>query len=501
MKNKIYLIVILSVLFSCSDFLEENPNSFLAPQAIRSEADVNNFFSGVMGRFASGNYYSLHYYYLTEGTTDMLTIRTSDEERTDLDRYTWKTDNSRIERVWRECWTIVANANNLLEGIENAEGLTDEFKNNFKSATRFARAYVYFDLVRLFDGVPIIESPVKGADEILGATRNSRSEVLNFVREELEAIEDSYTNDWNQDHVFDGYPTKWGAKATLTAVYLTLSGNEYNENRWQDAADKAKEIIDEGPFQLVDYSELFLVNNKNNQECIFSIQSHRNRFATASRPGGSRMGNQRGDGGLPIAREEIMDLWEDTDLRKASTFLTEIENILADGTSGGIVTYDIWTPNNFPFVAKWTSSGKAPMDFFSDARRDRTNFIVYRLGDILLMHAEAENETNGPGLAETSLNRVRTRASLPPLNGLGQSDFREAVRNERTLELSYEMKRRHDLIRWGILTETIRNNDPAAGENVQEHHKYYPIPQNDFDLLLDFEGQEGYEQERTNEEE
>ncbi|CAN0331293.1 unnamed protein product, partial [Scytosiphon promiscuus] len=116
------------------------------------------------------------------------------------------------------------------------------------------------------------------------------------------------------------------------------------------------------------------------------------------------------------------------------------------------------------------------------------NYIVFRLADVYLMAAEAENEANGPGNAYAYVNKVRERAFEPdqPWSGMSQVEFREAMYDERRFELSAEGHRRMDLIRWGILLDRVKTvqhrawNNPAA--NIQPYHVLLPIPQNQLEL-------------------
>ena len=117
------------------------------------------------------------------------------------------------------------------------------------------------------------------------------------------------------------------------------------------------------------------------------------------------------------------------------------------------------------------------------------NKLVYRLADVYLMAAEAENELNGPAEAYQYINPIRTRAyataAEAELGDLSQAGFRQALRDERKWELAGETQRRFDLIRWGILLEVVKSTEyrvytPAA--NIQPHHVLLPIPQSE--LLL-----------------
>tara|TARA_S200000501_G_C20315228_1_gene521991 strand:- start:181 stop:540 length:360 start_codon:yes stop_codon:yes gene_type:complete len=101
------------------------------------------------------------------------------------------------------------------------------------------------------------------------------------------------------------------------------------------------------------------------------------------------------------------------------------------------------------------------------------------------MAAESENELNGPANAYQYVNKVRERAFEPdkPWSGKTQVTFRTSMYDERKWELCAEQHRRVDLIRWGILLETVKNttyrkwnNGPT---NIKAKHVKYPIPLNE----------------------
>ena len=124
------------------------------------------------------------------------------------------------------------------------------------------------------------------------------------------------------------------------------------------------------------------------------------------------------------------------------------------------------------------------------------NFPILRYADVLLMIAECENEIHGgpTALAYQCINEVRKRAGISSLSGLDQEKFRNAVKDERAMELCFEMTRRFDLIRWGDFKKSM--NELAAraksGTNwnlgpsnvytyfqVSDAYNYFPIPSNE----------------------
>ncbi|WP_255486905.1 RagB/SusD family nutrient uptake outer membrane protein [Mucilaginibacter sp. SP1R1] len=88
---------------------------------------------------------------------------------------------------------------------------------------------------------------------------------------------------------------------------------------------------------------------------------------------------------------------------------------------------------------------------------DHFAWPVFRLGEIYLNYAEALNEYQGPaGDATTYLNLIRKRAGMPEKHPADANAFRDAVQNERTIELAYEGHRYNDLNRW-LKAKTVLN--------------------------------------------
>ncbi|RFZ91197.1 RagB/SusD family nutrient uptake outer membrane protein [Mucilaginibacter conchicola] len=124
-------------------------------------------------------------------------------------------------------------------------------------------------------------------------------------------------------------------------------------------------------------------------------------------------------------------------------------------------------------------------------RVDGVNYVYFRLAEVLLNYAEAENEANGPTPeVYTALNKIRQRSNLPAIEtayggqSLSQLQMRELIRNERRVELCFENKRYYDLIRWRIAEDVltkdrhgmkISNTSPADNRGAW---KYEIVPLN-----------------------
>lgn len=85
------------------------------------------------------------------------------------------------------------------------------------------------------------------------------------------------------------------------------------------------------------------------------------------------------------------------------------------------------------------------------------NYIYFRYAEVLLGYAEAQNEAVGPDQSVyDAINAIRARVNLPPLPaGLSQDQMRDAIRQERRVELCFENKRFHDIIRWRVAHQVL----------------------------------------------
>lgn len=124
------------------------------------------------------------------------------------------------------------------------------------------------------------------------------------------------------------------------------------------------------------------------------------------------------------------------------------------------------------------------------------NFPLIRYAEVLLVRAEALNETGylPDGEAFDLLNQIRAQAGLPGLNSddlPDQNAFRQALRNERRIELGFENKRYFDLNRWGILESAIQpqldflglefpSSNTIAHPITGKNYYLYPIPSTEF---------------------
>lgn len=244
---------------------------------------------------------------------------------------------------------------------------------------------------------------------------------------------------------------------------------------------------------ITDYSRVFLPAYKNGAEHIFSAQMKGNSYsqgnAETSRAIFSAIPGLPGNYAHMVRFYtegndkffNIYKLFKATDKRRDVTFVRNFTSP-ANGRKYGLAIVNAAVPNDStPFWNKWWDPNNLAVTTNSEA-----NVPIIRYAELLLIHAEAENEVNGPSAkAYRSINKVRTRAGLADLTtGLSKDQFRDSVYFERRLELTYEYQRWFDLIREkdasgnGILIKSLQK---VGKNNVAEKHYLYPIPQTEID--------------------
>ncbi|MDE6438501.1 MAG: RagB/SusD family nutrient uptake outer membrane protein [Muribaculaceae bacterium] len=166
--------------------------------------------------------------------------------------------------------------------------------------------------------------------------------------------------------------------------------------------------------------------------------------------------------------------------------------VLADPTQGGapmeamafIRNSEGW---NSYFWRKWIPTGNLD-GYWGEYNRTPYEFPLIRLADVMLMLAEAYNETGHTDLAVAEVNKVRARAGMPGLDSGpewlavdGKEQMAERIRRERAFELAGEGQRYWDLRRWGLLESSVTNATDIFGDlmytrSYQSRHEMWPIP-------------------------
>lgn len=405
--------------------------------------------------------------------------------------------NLRVYELWQQHYAAIKKANVALAKIPDIE-FDAKLKARLLGEAKFLRALYYFNVVRLWGDVPLVlefnPTAVTSADYAIEKSPSSLvySQIEKDLREAADVLPPSYT----APNV--GRATKGAAIALLAKVYLIRASLPLKQTTYyQLAAQKALEAISPaeggtGTFGYAlqsNYANVFLPAFKNNSEHIFSAQFKSNSQGQGNNQNPRSIYTLPAKAGLTGSYADmvrfykkgqdnyfsIYKLYEPGDKRKKVSFVTRFT-----GPNDGLI-YSL-PINNPAFANDSTPFFNKTWDPNSTAvtSESAANVAIIRYSELLLIHAEAENEVNGPtAAAYASLNKVRNRAGLPDASGLSKDAFRDEVYLQRRLELVFEYQRWFDLIRERDAAGNsifVKSLHEVGKINAQDYQRLYPIP-------------------------
>ncbi|CAM4295645.1 RagB/SusD family nutrient uptake outer membrane protein [Aquirufa beregesia] len=384
------------------------------------------------------------------------------------------TTNAHVLNQYRQDYLIIARANQILALIDKADFDATE-KANLKGQAQFMRGFAYFELYRYFNKAPLQLTPVT-TREAAAAKMGTAADLEKIITDDLIGAAANLKPKSTQEA---GRATSGAAKTVLANLYII-------QKKWAEAEKLMKEVVAEGNYSLIpDYNNVFSTStaNKNNAESVFEVQFQEGSngfngtfmYNFLPRPmleselktlsGTSNPQPQTGEGNN-IPTPDIIAAYESGDLRKDAS----IGYILCSST--------LWEGKTYPIIKKY-------MKTHSLNGNHGMNWPVYRYSEALLFLAEALNEQGKTAEAATYLNMVRKRAGLANSTATSQADFRTALMQERRVELAFENKRWHDLVR----TDTYKAVITARGEAIKKdpfsyyYQRGYTLRSNSFSVI------------------
>ncbi len=471
MKNTLLSLLLMGSLVACND-LEEDPPFIQSSEFYKTKDDaiaaVTAVYSHLSHDVGNATEFGLYQRQL-HLTTDMISddanagAGATNQNVLAMGAVTFAPTNDRIEKTWRQHYAAINRANVSLDNIQNI-AFDEKLRNRLIAETKFIRALLYFNLVRLWGDVPLILTGTTSIDNNFLVKRTPTEEVYAQIIKDLTEAETEGVLPRSYTGTDMGRVTQGAVKSLLAKVYLT-------RQEWSKAAEKAKEVQDPGfGYSLFpNFADVFNVATKNGPEHIFSIQYKSNANGNANNMGILAAPNSSIVPGFlgneaDIPQPGLYELFKPTDKRRDVTFFTS----LVSPANGQVYTFK-------PHFGKYFDRS-----VLNRPSESGINFPVLRFADVLLMHAEALNEQAGPTPdAYTAINKVRQRAGLPDLTpNLSQTQFRDSVYLERRLELVHEDHRWFDLLRTRRMIEQLH----AHGKpNAEERHYLLPIPQRELD--------------------
>lgn len=477
MKNitKILFSALISLsLFSCEKFLDLKPvsdgiavgnissDSVLYKSAGEAEAAL----AGVYSDFRN-EYFELDYFVNGDAQSDDAYAGADNPANFQIDDYKIVSTNSNVSRDWAYLYSTIGKANTVINNVNSVTDpdLTAERKLEIISEASFIRAFMYFQLVQLWGDVPLQLTEVKSISSanleeiypILFPARTAVGEVFKQIILDLQTallhVKSSSTD--------KSFVTKGAVNAVLAKVYATQPPRD-----WTKVLGYCNDVIAGGYSLLPEYDQLWDNAHENSAESIFEI----NYEGTASSGNwGASMFSGMEWKKFNIPSNDLVAVFdaENDMVRKTSSILfLDVTGKWSDAN---------WPQTQYPFINKYRIiTSPSPQ-----------NYIFLRLADILLLKAEAMNETGDVSGAATLVNQVRMRVSLPNTSASDQAAMRLAIEKERRLELAFEGHRWFDLKRNGRAIEVINNVKGAGGAslgyNLNENKLLWPIPQAELD--------------------
>ncbi|MFI3286368.1 MAG: RagB/SusD family nutrient uptake outer membrane protein [Rikenellaceae bacterium] len=496
MKKYIYLAIIALVSTSCEDFLYRPPMDAISSGSYwNDEADLK------------GGINNLYNFMNHTWNEDVQSIDVYSGSLNNISSGTYTTPET--DAVWSSSYEGIYYVHEFLDNYKSASLASDEVKARYRGEALYFRALLHFNLVKRFGDTVIVTSKLGLSSPELYGTRDDRTEVIDFILEDLEeAIELLPTQSWiisnNDDE--DGRISQ-GAALALSARIALYEGTHCKfhghdsdkvEGYLTTARNNALALINSGEYSLeVDnLKDLFGPKGEGSSEVILAYRYDESQGSANSRH--STIANGNGfmptkylvdaflcTDGLPIetsplfmGRETITSEFENRDPRMANTIwtpLTEHPNLT-----------EPYVPNLSTSYVGYLFYKGMDDSLISSGGSSYTDEILFRLTEAYLIYAEASYELND-AISDTeldaSINILRDRVGMPSLTNsfvaTNSLNMQEEIRRERRIELASEGFRYDDIIRWKTAEDELIL--PVLGS--QYYAEYYVSEETGEDYL------------------
>lgn len=515
MKQKKFMkpVKVMSILFlgialaSCKKY-EEVPNEAISSDIVYDKFDKNGTYANLVRNdlynYLPDGFNRIDNVVLDAATDDAVASRYGSP--IELLSKSGITAGTNPDDRWSISYEAVRKANLFLSKVDIVpyDAATIAF---WKAEARFIRAMNYFELIKRYGGVPLLGNKVYALnDNLTNIPRNTFEECVQYIVSECDAIKTLLRQEPIAD-TFLGTVPRGAAYALKSRVLLyaasPLNNPSNDQTKWSDAAIAAKDLMNLTVYSLTPaFNTAFL--NRKNTEVILAFQKAQNRtLETANAPIGFAEPNA--SNGYVNPSQNLVDAFPMSDGRAinntSATLPYNAQNPYAnrDPRLGLTVFFNGASWLNRPVetfdggldkpggVRLQTRTGYYMRKFLgafgtSAAYQDQThNFPIFRYAEILLNYAEAINETNNQTEAFNQLKLIRNRAGIPLGTVAGyahglkttmtQAEMREAIRNERRIEMAFEEQRFWDIRRWKIAEQV--GNDNVYGMKIEKQGRTF----------------------------
>jgi starch-binding outer membrane protein, SusD/RagB family len=495
----------VGLMVACTD-LKETPTSLITKDTFYKNSD--EVLAGVASVYANLRNNMESYYSLNQVSSDETVVPTRGGDWFDngawieLHKQGWTpssvTGLREINDIWNQQYQGVARANIVLEALEN---VTIPNQAAVKAELRVLRAFYYMQLMDCYGGIPIaIDTKVEER------AAKTRLEVFTFIESEIKAARADLPRTWPDQQ---GRLTRGAADAILASLYInarvyggsvTAAGLTPGPAKWAEASAFADSVINSGQYSLTtDFKANFSFANQSSTENVFVVRGRAVDGLGFNRQYQSLHYNSFGGGGgwngWSVV-EQTYNKFDPADIRRSVVLAgPQVDLFTGAPVNNRQGSRLIFTPVIADITAANEGEGvriyKFPLDPNRAGNASGNDFTLYRLAEMYLIKAEAQNELGNAAAVAPLLNTVRARAfspASPIAAGQTQAAYRAIIFNERLFELLGEGKRRQDLIREGSYTSGVWFGKTAT----QPFKILLPIPQSQLNTNPSLRQNPGY---------
>lgn len=493
LKQMSILLLAISFIYSqsgCNKFLDRKPLGLGTTGDVAQggvEDKVFGLYSGI-GRWGMTQlpFITAH----GSRADDALISTPGDGDASYIDQFQYTKDYWLMEGLWDDHLGFISEASGV---IFDADSVNTKEPNPLnlinKAEAKFMRAYAYFDMVRDYGGVPKIDFKVYDVQQA-NKPRASAAEIYALIEADLQEAVQVLPVSW---------PSKYLGRATKGAANAFLAKVNLYQKKWAASLANAEAVINSGVYGLLpNFADVFTEKQENGIESIFEVQNYVNEdgsiggFGSAGNWSSGYQGI-RGSGqwdcgwGWNIPSQGLVDTaFETGDPRKGQTILFSgqpDDYLIGDGKFGATLPVSIW-----PHFNKKVYTDPARRAATGDKTGSWLDMLLMRYSDVLLMAAEAANESGNTTKALAYLEQVRSRARkgsttvLPEITSTNQAVIRKAIKQERRAEFALEFERFYDLVRWTpAITDDIDAPKVLGPLGYTLKNALLPIPQGAID--------------------
>lgn len=498
MKRILYFLPLIFLAFAaCEDQLDvSNPNQTSAEDYWVSEESAVKGTNAIYAGLQRKGTYRRWLYFAYDVRSDQAYSRSPWADLSNFSKFTLNDYNFEVNyEIFQDHYRGIFRANQVLTYVPGID-MDAQLKARLLGEAYFLRGLYFFNLAVLYGGVPL--ATTVPTDPSQGSPQATEAQVWEQLIDDLKQA---------QSALPQTYPASDKGRATWGAATALLAKAYMQNRQWSQARAELKKIVEDndGLYELEsDFTHNFRHTTENSVESVFEVQ-----FSNVYENGPDQDGTATASLGCnrAIFFAPAGVGWSDAE---ATEWLVDQFYIEADA-DGNLdprldasliydkpdsedpvnnvygVPYDTrFPPGHSKHGSQWIRKYQNDYWRTSENWDSPINFKVIRYADVLLLYAETLNETGATDQAYTYIDLVRERSNMQPLStaqpALSQSQMREQIKHERTVELAGESVRFMDLKRWQMLSPDLQANDAEFEYFQTGRSELLPIPTQEVDL-------------------